>query len=775
MTPKTTLEDLLGRFVEHHVLHGERLPLDDLCEGHEELREPLAQCMRSYLSLTRTLDRGPGYKEPAAGRPDDGLPRFEGFRTIETLGNGGMGEVYKLHDLTLDRVVAAKVLRPDLNLGGRFADYLREARSMALFQDPRIVQIFEYRDDADPPVIIMEYVDGFSLERLGPSLEYAQRARIFIEICEALHRAHLLGLQHRDLKPSNILLDAGLSPKILDFGLSGGDPTRGHFRGTLPYIAPEQLDASRRIDARTDVYALGVSLYEVLCGSLPYQGETMEDVVAEIKRAQPRLPVEVDPEAPEPLQAIALKAMEKDPKDRYPSAREMALDLQRFLEGRPVLARPTQYVTALGRRLRPHLDQIEEWLRLKLIYPHEAVKLQGAYRHLEAREDDWIVESRTLSYSQITLYLGAFLVVAGSIIYFVAHRFFDAVKGIVPPLLTFGLPFVGLSWAAQKLYRREHKAVAVAYFLGGVLLLPLALLIVFHEAGLWPVPADPAGQFLPEGSISNRQLQVALLSGWAWAFWLALRTRTAALSTVFAAMTILLGLSVLADFGLREWIEKELWDRLAIHLLLLLAVNAAFGYALERRRRPWFGRPLYFGATGLLVAATELLALKGRTFHYLGISMAGFQSPNVNDPLLLDTLAAMSLNGLVFYALGCLMESRGTDLMKSTAWALFAISPFATLEPIGYLNHTGEYSRRFDWIYLALALVIAVLSHHRQRKSFYFAGLINTGWALWMITEHYEWHDEPAWAVTVISVGLAVFLVGFELDLRERLLRRMGR
>src|SRR5207237_2175827 len=127
---------------------------------------------------------------------------------------------------------------------------------LALFKDPRVVQVFEFRDDSDPPVIIMEYVEGFELGRIGPSLEFPQRARILREVAEAIHHAHGLGIQHRDLKPSHITLDGSPRPKVLDFGLSAGDPASGHFRGTLRYLAAEQLDASQPLDARTRVYAL---------------------------------------------------------------------------------------------------------------------------------------------------------------------------------------------------------------------------------------------------------------------------------------------------------------------------------------------------------------------------------------------------------------------------------------------------------------------------------------------------------------------------------------
>src|SRR4051812_38886608 len=297
------LEQRLHRFVEHHVTHGERLPIASLCADRPDLVPALQQLVDRYLAVTRSLAPEGDVQAPEAAA----LPSFAGFQTIERLGAGGMGEVYKLKDLALDRIVAGKIVRRDR--GAAAAQFLQEARAMALFSDRRIVRIFEYRA-GDPALIVMELVDGFELGRIGPSLEYAQRARLVAEVADAVHHAHGLGLQHRDLKPSNIMVDAALAPRILDFGLSAGDPAAGHLKGTVRYLAPEQLDPAMRIDARTDVHALGVILYELLCGHPPYDGATDADILAAIRLGAPRLPVEIDARVPEPLQAIALKAME---------------------------------------------------------------------------------------------------------------------------------------------------------------------------------------------------------------------------------------------------------------------------------------------------------------------------------------------------------------------------------------------------------------------------------------------------------------------------------
>ena len=546
------LEPLFARYVEEHVLHGRILAAADLCGPRVDLIAPLHQLIERYQSITVALDGGlaaPGDRQAVAAATEDALPQFAGFQTIERIGAGGMGEVFKLRDLTLNRIVAGKVIRRGAGAPASIGEFMREARSMALFADRRIVRLFEFRPDADPPVIIMEHVEGFELGRIGPSLEFAQRARVLIDICGALEHAHALGLQHRDLKPSNIMVDAQLSPRILDFGLSSGHPFRGHLKGTLNYVAPEQLDPSQPIDRRTDVYALGVVLYELLCGRPPYAATTDEGLIAAIRDGQPRLPVEIDARVPEPLQAIALKAMEREPALRYQTALDLGADLQRYLDGRSVLARPSVYASTLGIRVAPHMQQIGEWLRLRLIYPHEAERLRSAYRALDAREDDWIVESRALSYSQIALYLGAFLLVCGSLFYFAAHRWYDAVGGVVRPLLVLGLPFAGLNAAAHHLYRRDHKAVAVAFFLAAVGLLPLLLIILFHETGLLVVPPDTPGQLFPDGSISNRQLQVTTCIACLWCGALAFRTRTAALSTVCVFLVFFFALSVLSDLG----------------------------------------------------------------------------------------------------------------------------------------------------------------------------------------------------------------------------------
>lgn len=754
------LEAELAGAIEHYERHG----------VFPDVPAPVAALAAQYLDLTRLMGDAPGSAAPARHAThgsDDPLPSIDGFRTIERIGSGGMGEVFKLQDLRLNRLVAAKVVRRDSGIAASAADFMREAKSLALFSDPRIVQVFDCRFDTDPAVIIMEFVSGFELGRIGPSLEFRQRAKVIREVADAVHRAHTLGIQHRDLKPSNIMVDQAIAPKILDFGLSDGDSSRGHLRGTPHYIAPEQLDPAQPIDRRTDVYALGVILYELLCGRRPYDGQTTSDVLDAVRRAEPRLPTEVDAGVPPALQSIALAAMERAPADRYQTAAELRDDLDRYLGGEPVRARPRVYSTTLATRVRPHLDQISDWVRLKLIYPHEAARLSSAYQALDQREDDWIVASRALSYSQIALYLGAFFLFAGSLFYFVAHRVEHAVGGLLNPMLILGLPFVGLNVAGRWLYRRQHQAVAVAFYLAGVTLLPLFLLIAFNETQLL-VADGSTTQLFTDGWISNRQLQITIALSLGWAAWLAFHTRTAALSTFSILLGFLLALAVLADFGLRDWLENGEKDRLALHMAPLILIYAGAAFLLEHRARPWFARPAFGASALMLVVVLDLLALDGKMFQHLGISMNPLQPPDVPDPTLLPTLAALALNGVLFYLTALAAERYGTSAMTSAAQLLFVVAPFSLLEPLAYSSEVAVYSKRFDWMYLILAVGVALLSHQRQRKAFYYAGVLNAAFALYLIAIRNQWLNRPAWAISIVVVGLCALAAGFLLDARRR-------
>ena len=285
------------------------------------------------------------------------------------------------------------------------------------------------------------------------------------------------------------------------------------------------------------------------------------------------------------------------------------------------------------------------------------------------------------------------------------------------------MPFLGLNAAARWLYRQDRRAVAVAFYLAGVSLLPLVPADLVPRNRLVGRPNGRARSNLEWRGLSNRQLQITILIACLWSGWLALRTRTGALSTVFTLLSFLFALAVLGDFGLMTWLDDGRYDRLAWHLAPIVPLYAAGGYALDRRGQAWFARPLFVASGVSLVAVLDLLALDGthapRPGRLAGPSAVTRPSTN---PVLIDTLAALSLNGVLFYLVAWLVERAGSDATAPAAQLLFTIAPFSILEPLAYLSETAQYSPRVDWLYLGLAIGIALVSHQRQRTQLLLRG-----------------------------------------------------
>jgi serine/threonine-protein kinase len=269
------------------------------------------------------------------------------YRLVERIGQGGMGEVWKAHDANLDRVVAIKVL-----LRGTLSDatardrFRREALLLSRLSHPGVATIFDFDAQGGHDFLVMEYVPGGTLEsRLGTGpLPLESLLGWGAAIADALQNAHQNGILHRDLKPGNVLLTAEGLPKILDFGLAllltGGKTTGrmtqvGTIIGTLPYMAPEQLFGEAD-DARTDVYALGIMLFEMATGRLPFVKDRPEALMFEIINNAPPSVRSIRPEAPEALDRLVAECLQKDPPRRPASAAAVGETLRRIRDGAPV-------------------------------------------------------------------------------------------------------------------------------------------------------------------------------------------------------------------------------------------------------------------------------------------------------------------------------------------------------------------------------------------------------------------------------------------------------
>lgn len=358
--PDTSENERLQELLEAwfaKVEAGEHPTVEEICGTDPELAPVLRRLVEQESDVADAL----GVLAPQRGEERElGVERLGDFKVMSFLGAGGMGQVHLARQESLGRLVALKVLHATAAQDQRsVARFRREAEIAAALDHRNIVPVYAVGEEHGYAFLAMKWLSGPALDQITEPLEPREVARIGVAIARGLDEAHESGVVHRDVKPGNIMLD-GRTPYILDFGLARAvaDVTvtrRGTVPGTLPYMSPEQLRAgtsTSTLDARTDVYSLGATLYEAVSGRCPFVGDDPEVMIREILFNDPPSPDL--PPAERDLQTIILRAMDKDRERRFATAGAFADDLERYLEGLPIVSRPTGALTRVIKTVRRH-------------------------------------------------------------------------------------------------------------------------------------------------------------------------------------------------------------------------------------------------------------------------------------------------------------------------------------------------------------------------------------------------------------------------------------
>jgi WD40 repeat protein len=347
--------------------------LDAACGDDAQLRTEVESLLKAHRDAGGFLESGQMGALPlvaGAAPPLEAGVRVAGYVVQRVLGVGGMGVVYVAEQDRPHRTVALKLIRQGAASAGLLRRFEHEAEVLGRLHHPGIAQIFEAGATEVPgrgptPFIAMELIQGKALTEHGKGLQIREVVDIMARVCEAVHHAHQRGVIHRDLKPHNILVDAQGQPKVVDFGVARGVDAgvtmqtagtgAGQIVGTLQYMSPEQVRADPdEVDTRSDVYALGVMLYELLTGRMPHDltDRTLPEAARLICDTDPARIGTIDKTLRGDLDVMVAKALEKDKTRRYGSAAAVAEDLRRYLEGRPIRARDDSALYVMGKQLR---------------------------------------------------------------------------------------------------------------------------------------------------------------------------------------------------------------------------------------------------------------------------------------------------------------------------------------------------------------------------------------------------------------------------------------
>ncbi len=756
----------------------EKLIRDQLsAEAAQSINEHMESCdacrqkveeLREDEELTRTLRDAVGLTSHHLTQEQLQNCTEGKYEILQEIGHGASGVVFKARDINLDTIIAIKCPR-NINQSDQLAAFIDEARKPAGINHPNIPTIYSVCQSSDIPYIVMEYVEGQPFIEAVGQLGLEKKLESFLQVLKATAQLHKMNIVHRDLKPGNILCDTTKPThtiKVLDFGIADQatlplNSAVSSFSpvGTPAYISPEQL-AGQPSTPSMDVFALGVILFELLSGQQPFTGTTIQQVTDAITHSDPPLPRALNSEIPGGLQAICLKALEKNTKDRYGNAHEFLLDMQRFIKGEPVVANPSLLTNILEHGVENHLNNLNRWQQDRLISTREYDFLADKYEKLRQREEIWVLDSRRLSFSQVILHLGAWICVIST---FLMLSFQWEHLGKMAHIGLPGIVFATLMITGGFVWRRQTRRIGIVLLMAGGLTWPILMATTLRtmdwleadSAVVLEMAEESENDVSPDllnGFLTNDQL---LLTGLTWlliSLGLWVSTRTTAYSIIFCLSFIVAGTAVFSYWEMTLHLHEGHFDTVAGWYLMPAALLLTLGLILEFKGKiPWVAMPLYIAAMILFVVTFSIIARFGPTNQWLGME------PH-EDGVKYSFIA----NGILYLIAGLLADrSKRSRILRKIATFLFWLVPSHVLIPLFMLALAGRGDILWgDWTVSEIALTVGALlfilaSVPKQMKSFFFSGIFYFALSIiHMTSAHFE--DNFAWPVGLAVSGLTL-------------------
>jgi serine/threonine-protein kinase len=719
----------------------------------QEARERIEACLRVRQLRPRAESSVAHHAEPT--------PTLPGFRLERKLGEGSLGMVYAAHDEKLKRPVAVKILRrTDEGVRRRLLD---EARKAAALGDPAVVTIFSVLDEADPPAIVMELIEGFPLDRFAAQLNYEQKARLLREVARGLTVAHERGLVHRDLKPDNVIVGPDMRPRILDFGLAlsldEAAGLGGGFEGTPLYASPEQVQG-KSLTTASDVFSFGSLMFKVLTGRTAFEGRTTAQVLEAIATTAPPFLREVAVGVPEDLQAVCLACLAWDPADR-PTAAVIALELGRFLVGEPVRLKPKLYDDLLRRSISEYSGQARVWQSQSIISREESDALETVHRRLLADEDHWIIGARRITPLQTILAGATWLTVVATVltVWKLRNDLGPPWQWLLPLLFTSMLALAGFS------ARRGREPLAAATFLAGaVLAIAPCTLALLSQLHLFSSPTAGVKQLL-SGIFTNQQVLAASFTALVLSALSLQRLKMTGFAWTTATLVTISYLSLLLCF---DWLDKK--PEVQAFWCLPLAALEPVALMLERRGRVHWTLPFHGVAMLALVAGLDVIALNGPTLKMLGVNGAHWP---YFDQQRLEAFSIV-LNGLFFLGLMLFAERSASLELRRASKLLEILAIVHTLSAlfVNAMNHQNDPHVRLDvWLYLLAAAAFMILAPFRSRWRLLAGGLAGCGLGSYLLVE-LKIVDEKTFVIGLGFAGLVAALGTFAYMRRQAQIKR---